>query len=332
MAFTTFTNGTTANATEVNANFNESLNISGKNLVRQLVTSSQLFSSSGDDWFGEAYTDSDGRMNTVNQDNTTAYNGRSNNTMMVPVVNLASSDTVSNPNSFSNPTYAFDTSLSTYAYLQGSNIQSQYLPTLGTTFSAKTVKLVKYKFYAGGGNNIHGASITVKLQTYDGGTWNTEYTITTVSGTGTCNTGVITGGFLLNKSVSGVRLYFECNGGAPTYGAIWDVYVYMLNYGDTPSSYGEISHNIPTGTFSSTSSKAFLSPLIADWETGADIQYKIQNASEDSGWLSCGNSPLISSFTAFTSEPTTLTVKLIPKSSSPTAGYPAIYGVALRCN
>lgn len=91
-----------------------------------------------------------------------------------------------------------------------------------------------------------------------------------------------------------------------------------------------VVHTIPTSTFSSTISKAIGVPLIDNWETDADIQYKLTNGSEDSGWLSCGNTPSISSFTAFTSEPTTLTVKLIPKSSSPTAGYPSIKGFWVR--
>ena len=88
-----------------------------------------------------------------------------------------------------------------------------------------------------------------------------------------------------------------------------------------------VVHTIPTGTFSDTISSAIGVPLISDWETGADIQYKLTNSTEDTGWLNTMSpSPEISSFTAFTSEPTTLIVKLIPKTSSPTAGYPSIKG------
>jgi hypothetical protein len=92
-----------------------------------------------------------------------------------------------------------------------------------------------------------------------------------------------------------------------------------------------VTMTIPSSSFASTISKAILACDVADWETGADLQYKLTNGSGgDTGWLSCGVTPAISSFTAFAAEPTTLTVKLIPKSSSPTAGYPSIRGVCIR--
>jgi len=48
---------------------------------------------------------------------------------------------------------------------------------------------------------------------------------------------------------------------------------------------------------------------------------------QDSGWLEYDE---ISSFTAFEMAPNTLIVKLIPKSSSPTAGFPSIKGFVVR--
>jgi len=98
--------------------------------------------------------------------------------------------------------------------------------------------------------------------------------------------------------------------------------------GDFPAV---IIHDIPTGTFSATISSAIGVAKIgtSGWEAGADIEYKLTNATEDTGWLDCGNSPLPQTFTAFTSEPTKLIVKLIPKSVSPSAGLPAINGFAV---
>ena len=90
-----------------------------------------------------------------------------------------------------------------------------------------------------------------------------------------------------------------------------------------------IFHTIPLGRLPSTISSSCLVTFIQDWETGADIQYKITNGASDPGWLSCGTTTPISNFTAFASEPTTLTIKLIPKSSSPTAGFPSIRGFTL---
>lgn len=90
-----------------------------------------------------------------------------------------------------------------------------------------------------------------------------------------------------------------------------------------------ISHTIPTGTFSSTIRESVGVAHVKSWETGADIKYKFQNTTEDSGWLDCGVTPTVDSFTAFTSEPTKLIVALYPK-TSPTTNYPAIYGFWVR--
>ena len=87
-----------------------------------------------------------------------------------------------------------------------------------------------------------------------------------------------------------------------------------------------IHHTIPTGTFSSTTSSLIGKALVSDWESGASIQHKITNATEDSGWITDGE---IGSFTAFTSEPTQYLVRLTPKSTSPTIGYPSIKGIGV---
>lgn len=89
-----------------------------------------------------------------------------------------------------------------------------------------------------------------------------------------------------------------------------------------------ITHDIPTGTFSSTISSSFLTFKAEDWEAGADVQYKLTGTggAEDTGWLDTNE---IVEFTAFTAEPDTLIVKLIPKTTSPTAGKPAINGIYL---
>ena len=87
-----------------------------------------------------------------------------------------------------------------------------------------------------------------------------------------------------------------------------------------------IYHTIPAGTFSDTISKGIAVPFIADWETGADIDFKFINATEDSGWLNALGNMETNVFTPFTSEPTAFLVRLIPKTTSPTAGYPSIFG------
>lgn len=87
-----------------------------------------------------------------------------------------------------------------------------------------------------------------------------------------------------------------------------------------------VVHSIPSGTFSSTISSAFMTALVEDWEAGANIQFKLTNGTDDTGWLDYNE---IQTFTAFASEPDELQVKLVPKSTSPTAGYPSINGVAV---
>ena len=84
-----------------------------------------------------------------------------------------------------------------------------------------------------------------------------------------------------------------------------------------------IVHDIPSGTFNNTSNTLIGKALIEDWENGISIQHRLENATEDSGWIEDG---VIGEFTAFTSEPTKYIVKLIPKNTSPTAGYPSIKG------
>ena len=84
-----------------------------------------------------------------------------------------------------------------------------------------------------------------------------------------------------------------------------------------------IIHNIPTGTFKSAISTCIGVPKLVDYEDGSSVQYKLTNTTEDSGWLDAN---VVSSFTAFTSEPTKCIVKLVPKSASPTPGFPSISG------
>ena len=54
----------------------------------------------------------------------------------------------------------------------------------------------------------------------------------------------------------------------------------------TENNSSTITHTIPTGTFGSTLSSAFATFKAEDWESGADVQYKLTNATEDTGWLS----------------------------------------------
>lgn len=86
----------------------------------------------------------------------------------------------------------------------------------------------------------------------------------------------------------------------------------------------KVEHTIPSGTFNSTINSGVCVPKIEDWETGANIQYKFQNATEDSGWFDYTE---VANFTAFTSEPTKFILRFVPTDTSPTSGYPSVNGV-----
>lgn len=97
----------------------------------------------------------------------------------------------------------------------------------------------------------------------------------------------------------------------------------------TEDFYIIITHNIPSGTFPSDISNCIGVPKLEDWESGSDVKFKLLNGTEDTGWLDIN---AWNTFTAFTSEPTQCTIRLIPKSSSPNSGYPSINGFCVLSN
>ena len=90
--------------------------------------------------------------------------------------------------------------------------------------------------------------------------------------------------------------------------------------------FNTIVHDIPSGTFPSNLSSIFGYPKIVDWEDGCDVEFRIINNYDDSGWL---NIDKVEYFDDFTSEPTKCLVKLKERDSSPTEGYPSISGFCL---
>jgi hypothetical protein len=316
MTLITLTNGNLADADQVMYNFVEAYTISGLNLIRQLQDRSVTFSKGTMDWFGDAYIDTTGRLDSVNTGSTTAlYDSNSlvyyndNGT-----VDAASGDSTSDPDSFTNAANAFDGNDATYAEKTNSSGV-----TLGKTFSAKNVGKVKIKAEVTGMGSA--STGTIKLQTYNGSTWSDYCTL----GTGADPTYTYNGTVFVNLNIQGIRVHFSSTDPSAS-----DMRLYTLEYYTGTSSEKIIVQAIPSGTFGATISSAIGVPMIYGWETGGDIQYKLTNGSEDSGYLSCGNTPTISSFTAFTSEPTTLTIKLIPKGTTPTCGYPALKGFSVR--
>ena len=83
-----------------------------------------------------------------------------------------------------------------------------------------------------------------------------------------------------------------------------------------------ITHDLPA-VFEKPMVSSIGSVIYTDFETGSSVQYKLVNTStpSETGWLEMNE---ISTFAEIT--PDQVVVKLIPKSSSPTAGYPSIRG------
>lgn len=311
----------TSFSTKLNSNLATSLRQSGLTQVEQLIDRAVTHSADGGQ-FAEAYIDADGRNNTVS-----ANTGEFLTDKMIPALStdLASGDTTSDPDSFTDASNAFDSDDATFAIKSVTGNTAFDTRSLGKTYSAITLSAIKIKTdvsYTGAITSA--ASIAILLQGYDGSTWSTIHTLAT-SATGFTGSasydGLLTGVF----DYEGIRVAFAGN---PSWdGASTNVTakIYTLEY-YTATEPSEITHTIPSGTFSSTTSSAFLTFKAEDWESGADVQFKLTNATEDTGWL---NSNEVVSFTALTAEPDDLIVKLIPKSSSPTANYPSINGVAL---
>lgn len=316
-------------------NFGVTLRFGILNHIRDLINNSVVYSAGLIDCWGEAYVDSNGRNNSVDTGSTTSI--FDTNIYTAQLLNDISGETDNDPDSFSNPSNAFDNDDSTYA--SKSKSWSRYDDgtvnyELGKTFSATTVNKVKIVAQLTGYAGNNGASWDVKLQTYDGSTWTDDTTLGSGSmrGSGSFTAVNINGIYDIGSSIQGVRIAFKLTmySTGSVINATMTGIVYTLTTIDT-SAEAQIYHTIPTGTFPSTISSAIGVPLIEDWEDGANIQYKLTNTGgEDTGWLDCMDSkPEISSFTAFTSEPTTLIVKLTPKTTSPTAGYPSIKGFGI---
>lgn len=297
-------------STSLNDNYNFMNSITLKNVINELEDHDVEFTKDGG-LFAEAYVDSTGRLDSVDTVNTNAIYSDDNYVLGSDSTDFMQSGTnnLVNPTTISNPDNCFDTDDATYADASSTNGQTW---AIGRIIPSTYVYSVKYKGYA---NSLSGSETTAaSIQIYDGSTWTT---VVTFNGT---HTESYSGVYILNDTVQGVRLSLTVNGSADA-----DVKFYTLEIYDMASE-SIIVHNIPSGTFSSTLQTAFLTAKVSDWETGANIQYKLTNDTEDTGYNDY-NEILVAS-SAFTSEPTKLWVKIIPKTTNPTSGVPSIKGIA----
>jgi hypothetical protein len=317
MSYKILTNGTAADADEVMGLFEEGYRIQGQSIINTLQDRAITFPADGG-IFAEAYTDADGRLDSVDTGDTTAL---FDTNKYRPRFEDISGDTTSSAvsqGSWADTDNAFDRDRATTAThsFTANGYSGSYTCSLGKTFSAKTIGDVYIKC-SGTAMGSGTRTITITLESYNGSSWSTEGA-TLVTGN---NTTVSFDGYrTLNKSVQGLRILYSTNVGAGTANQL----LYELSYGDMEESI--ITHDIPANTFSSTLSSSFATFKAVGWETGADVQYKLTNATEDTGYLNMNE---VAEFTALTSTPTKMIVKLIPEGTAPTSGFPSVSGVTL---
>jgi hypothetical protein len=286
--------------------------ITALNFIRMLQDRTVDVSLNQLDLFGDAFIDADGRLNSVNTGETTAAFITSE-FIYVPyfTTDEATSDTLHDPNSVTNPSNAFDGDLNTAATWSGSTNFAQI--RLGRTFSAKT-NLVVFIKASVSGNAGGSPSSTIRMQTFDGSTW-TNYK--SYSGS------AFQGWEYINFSVQGIRVEIQASSSsAGTKNLNW----FLIEYGAPDES--EVTLDIPAGTFPASPDYYFGTPLISAWEEGAKIEYRFENATQETAYSEVKPDQEILIDDSLTSEPTKLRIKLTPKDTSPTAGVPAIKGFA----
>ncbi|MFC2086480.1 hypothetical protein ACFLQ9_02040 [Bacteroidota bacterium] len=336
-----------------NVSFKAISNISiinhGKNAIRQLINGTYAFDALGGEW-AEAYTHEGGKNNSVisSINSPLFFDGKYMNT--TPVIFFDENSRINNSINSS----IWNTSIGSYGdasilnfsfYLYescgcspSSQIQSTYIESSPDTLLDESTE-----YYIGGSYNLAStnccgcsSSDFAQVDINFGGV--TILSLNKSNCSGTSNNS-----FYLHIRHNGSSWEFKEIINGTTYTATNPInaqYRYITTIDDGTSCSAQsaqlrikfegkglgsslIYHNIPNGYFSSGISNTIGVPLINDWEEGANIQYKLTNDTEDSGWL---NYNVVSSFTPFTSEPTKVIVKLIPKADNPTPGVPAIYG------
>lgn len=323
---------------DLNANFSSVLALEGLNHVRSLVQNDQMYSAGYNDLWGEVYYPTlAGRNASVTASVplgdilTQSYSGMDKTVK-------EKYDTATSYTNFYGAYWFCQTWTTTSAYtITGVFLKLKRAGTPGTITCS--IKEVDGAFKPTGADlcsgTIDGDAISdgdLKWYKFDFGAGtalsnSTKYAIVVRAPAGDAGNSVYTG-YNNTSGYSGGTFVLSTNSGSTW--ALDTTDMVFATYDGSALTDQIITHTIPSGRFSSTISTSYLIPFFNWWESGSDVKYKLTNGGEDSGWLNAGNTGEVSSFTAFTSEPTTVIVKLIPKSSSPTCGYPSIKGFAIR--
>lgn len=328
MGFNKFTSGKNTNfSDELNENSVAYITQSGLNLIRQLKNRDITLDSFGKDGFVEAYVNKFGQKNTIQdselfQPKTTA----------VPIFKDLKLETKSNDfifdsytvgfsNKASGSNNVFDSDLNTSESFGGDGSRSK---TYSNTFSAKNVKNVYYKVDAKGeGRQNEGdGDVSVKLQTYDGSSWNDEKSYSDFSAESNASV-FIEESFVLNKTVEGIRLDITANADKfrPS-----SIDAFELAYG-TSYRTGIISHSLSLNQTAENVTNAIGVPLVTNWEPGANIDFRLLNNSNTTEWFN--STPVkLHKLNSSISSPTELEVRLDP-ASNPQPNTPSLKGFYL---
>jgi hypothetical protein len=339
MVWKNYIDGEVLYAADLNASLKKALSLgvieSGLNTIRQLQDRSIIFSKNSNDVFADAYTTAAGRLSSVNTTpaNTTAIFSAGNLEYGTTYLNRAGTDTITSSASrggWSNTGLSFDSNNSTFASMSASwtSATTTETWTLGTTWvGAVAIGTVYVNTSFSGTVSGDTRSATISLEWFNGSVW--AIVGSALASSSSTNWGLsYNGNVVVNQaSVQGLRLnYSRATGSSSAYTA--SISQTELQYGSVATD-SIIEHTIPAGTFPATISKAIGIGMLSQIETGAGMQFKLQNGTEDTGWIDCYNYPQLTTFTAFTSQPTKLIIKLVAKPTTGTVGIPAIKGFSV---
>ena len=313
MSIKTFTAGERLTAQDLNDQYNKILEETGQNSIQALQDRAITYSANGGR-FVEAYTDSNGRNNSVDTGASTTATSLTNSYAPIITDGTLEGTGFTTFTTFSNNilTDVVIVNAGYFSKLSGLVAGGSGPATL--TFNVKS-----------GTDIIATKSVVASVA----GTFGVTFTASDYSRM-LLPSETIT---LQTTSNQGIRHYYKASQSfSGTNFTITSQDVLVDGTGNeyefipVTTTAGEITHTIPSGTFDTTLSNAFVTYKAEDWEAGADVQFKLTNATEDTGWLNTNETV---SFTALTAEPDNLIVKLIPKVATPTAGYPSLNGVCL---
>jgi len=247
-----------------NSNIATSLRSNTNNLIRQLQDRSVVFSADGGEW-AEAYIDADGQKDSVDTALTTAID-------CIGEYAVGTSNIDATVYTITTTGFTTVVTLTVGDVLIYKKIPFEYRSTNAGDAGQRTVRFVVTYTDTSSENldftfNATPTSYTLAALELS----NPEKTVDTIA----------------------VQLA-QANASA-------DGDIKNVNYLTSPASALIITHDLPSGSFSSTISSCFGSALVAQWGSSGVIKYKLTNATEDTGWLTYNE---VGTFTAFTSEPT----------------------------